>query len=197
MTQWNGTAFNSGETYFTWNSGPGVAAGSVVRLSAFASGAPLASAGAISRVSVTGNTGGGLGQTAETLYLYEGASATSPTRFITVLTSGDLTATSGSLQGTGLAVSSNALQLGYLLASQAARDAKAAGLDIIIWTLERSGILADGNNGFYHQTFDSAIKREGGLYCVIDVLAQDVGILGVFSDWAAPVTFYANCMGLK
>ncbi len=86
---------------------------------------------------------------------------------------------------------------GNLLPSQAARDAKAAGLDIITWTLERSGILADGNNGFYYQTFDTAIKREGDLYRVIDVLAKDVGILGVFSDWAAPVTFYANCMGLK
>ena len=28
-------------------------------------------------------------------------------------------------------------------------------------------------------------------------LSYVVGILGVFSDWAAPVTFYANCMGLK
>jgi glycerophosphoryl diester phosphodiesterase len=86
---------------------------------------------------------------------------------------------------------------GNLLASQAARDAKAAGLDIITWTLERSGILADGNNGFYYQSFDSAITREGDLYRVIDVLAKDVGIIGVFSDWAAPVTFYANCIGLK
>ena len=86
---------------------------------------------------------------------------------------------------------------GNLRASQAALDAKAAGLDLITWTLERSGILADGNNGFYFQTFDSAIKREGDLYRVIDVLAQDVGVLGIFSDWPAPVTFYANCMGLK
>jgi len=85
---------------------------------------------------------------------------------------------------------------GNLLASQAARDAKAAGLDIITWTLERSGLLADGNNGFYYQTFDSAIQREGDLYRVLDVLAKDVGVLGVFSDWAAPVTFYANCMNL-
>jgi len=29
------------------------------------------------------------------------------------------------------------------------------------------------------------------------VLAQDVGVLGIFSDWPAPVTFYAYCMGLK
>ena len=86
---------------------------------------------------------------------------------------------------------------GKLRASQAALDAKAAGLALITWSLERSGILADGNNGFYFQTFDSAIKREGDLYRVIDVLAQDVGVLGIFSDWPAPVTFYANCMGLK
>ena len=84
-----------------------------------------------------------------------------------------------------------------IVPSQAARDAKAAGLDLITWTLERSGILADGNNGFYYQTIDPAIKREGDLYKVIDVLARQVGILGVFSDWAAPVTYYANCMGLK
>ena len=84
-----------------------------------------------------------------------------------------------------------------IVPSQAARDAKVAGLDLITWTLERSGILADGNNGFYYQTIDPAIKREGDLYKVIDVLARQVGILGVFSDWAAPVTYYANCMGIK
>jgi glycerophosphoryl diester phosphodiesterase len=84
-----------------------------------------------------------------------------------------------------------------IVPSQAARDAKAAGLDIITWTLERSGVLADGNNGFYYQTFDSAIRREGDVMRVIDVLAREVGVLGIFSDWAAPVTYYANCMGLK
>ena len=68
---------------------------------------------------------------------------------------------------------------------------------MITWTLERSGILADGGNGFYYQTIDQAIMREGDLYKVIDALARDVGVLGVFSDWAAPVTYYANCMGLK
>src|SRR5262249_53860390 len=86
---------------------------------------------------------------------------------------------------------------GDIVASEHARFAKRAGLDLITWTLERSGILADGNNGFYYQTIDAAIDREGDLYEVIDTLAQDVGILGVFSDWAAPVTFYASCMGLK
>jgi glycerophosphoryl diester phosphodiesterase len=84
-----------------------------------------------------------------------------------------------------------------IVASQAARNAKAAGLDIITWTLERSGILADGDNGFYYQTFDSAISREGDVMRVIHALAQDVGVRGIFADWAAPVTYYANCMGLR
>jgi glycerophosphoryl diester phosphodiesterase len=86
---------------------------------------------------------------------------------------------------------------GNILPSQYARNAKAAGLDIITWTLERSGILADGGNGFYYQSFDTAIQREGDMMQVLDVLAGQVGVLGVFSDWPATTTFYANCMGLK
>jgi glycerophosphoryl diester phosphodiesterase len=76
-------------------------------------------------------------------------------------------------------------------------DAKAAGLDIITWTLERSGILADGANGFYYQSIDSAIEREGDMFTVLDVLARQVGVIGVFTDWPATVTYYANCTGLE
>jgi glycerophosphoryl diester phosphodiesterase len=86
---------------------------------------------------------------------------------------------------------------GRIVPSQAARDAKLAGLDLITWTLERSGILADGNNGFYYQTIDSAIRREGDVMTVIDVLARQVGVLGIFSDWPATTTFYANCANLR
>ena len=84
-----------------------------------------------------------------------------------------------------------------IIPSDYARNAKAAGLDIITWTLERSGILGDGDNGFYFQTFDSAITRDGDLMRVLDVLAREVGIRGVFADWPAAVTYYANCTGLK
>ncbi|MEK8034720.1 glycerophosphodiester phosphodiesterase family protein [Ideonella sp. DXS29W] len=83
-----------------------------------------------------------------------------------------------------------------IVPSQAAKDAKAAGLGLITWSLERSGILADGNNGSYYQTIDAAIHREGDVLRVIDVLAQDVGVMGIFSDWPATVSFYANCKGL-
>ena len=86
---------------------------------------------------------------------------------------------------------------GNIVPSRYAMDAKAADLDIITWTLERSGILADGNNGFYYQSFDSAIKKEGDMMRVLDVLSKQVGIIGIFSDWPATVTFYANCVGRK
>ncbi|UJW83226.1 glycerophosphodiester phosphodiesterase family protein [Hydrogenophaga sp. SL48] len=86
---------------------------------------------------------------------------------------------------------------GKIVPSQAARDAKAAGLGLITWSLERAGILADGNNGFYYQTVDSALTSEGEMLRVLDVLAKDVGVMGVFSDWPATTTFYANCAGLR
>lgn len=86
---------------------------------------------------------------------------------------------------------------GRIVPSAYAHNARAAGLGIITWTLERSGILADGNNGYYYQTIDPAIQREGDMMTVFDVLAKAVGILGIFSDWPATVTYYANCMNLK
>jgi glycerophosphoryl diester phosphodiesterase len=86
---------------------------------------------------------------------------------------------------------------GKIVPSQYALDAKAAGLDIITWTLERSGILADGDGGWYYQTVNAALNNEGDTMEALHVLAQDVGVLGVFSDWPATVTYYANCMGLK
>ena len=86
---------------------------------------------------------------------------------------------------------------GKIVPSQYALDAKAAGLDIITWTLERSGILADGDGGWYYLTTNSTLKKEGDTMEVLHVLAKDVGIRGIFSDWPATVTYYANCMGLK
>ena len=86
---------------------------------------------------------------------------------------------------------------GAIVPSQYALDAKASGLDIITWTLERSGILADGNGDWYYQSINPALNKEGDTMEVLNVLAKDVGIRGIFSDWPATVTYYANCMGLK
>ncbi|MCD2451897.1 glycerophosphodiester phosphodiesterase [Methylicorpusculum oleiharenae] len=83
-----------------------------------------------------------------------------------------------------------------IVPSEYARAAKAAGLDIITWTIERSGLLKNGG-GYYYQSITDGIKTDGDMLVVLDVLAQDVGIMGIFSDWPATVTYYANCMNLK
>ncbi|WP_298836235.1 glycerophosphodiester phosphodiesterase family protein [uncultured Roseobacter sp.] len=88
-----------------------------------------------------------------------------------------------------------ALEDGRIVPSAYAKDAQAAGLKIITWTLERSGPL-DAGGGWYFQTVSDAIENDGAYFQVLDVLAQDVGVVGVFSDWPATVTYYANCMGL-
>lgn len=38
------------------------------------------------------------------------------------------------------------------------------------------------------------MSKDSDMYKVLDVLARQVGILGIFSDWPATVTYYANCM---
>jgi glycerophosphoryl diester phosphodiesterase len=89
-----------------------------------------------------------------------------------------------------------ALDRDNIVPSVYAKAAKNAGLDIITWTLERSGFLKDGG-GFYYQSVTDVIDNDGDAYVVLDILAQDVGILGIFSDWPATVTYYGNCMSLK
>ncbi len=81
---------------------------------------------------------------------------------------------------------------GDIIPSQYAQTAKAAGLKLIAWTLERSGPIASGQN-WYYQTIQAAIDNEGDVLTVLDVLVQQVGVVGVFSDWPATTTYYAHC----
>jgi glycerophosphoryl diester phosphodiesterase len=85
---------------------------------------------------------------------------------------------------------------GEIVPSDYATAAKAAGLDLIGWSLERDGPLTKGG-GFYHRSVKSAIDRDGDTLTVLDVLAQQVGVRAMFSDWPATTTFYASCMGMK
>ena len=83
-----------------------------------------------------------------------------------------------------------------IIPSEYAKAAKVAGLNIITWTLERDGPLVNGG-AWYHQSIKGAINNDGQTFEVLDILAQQVGVKGVFSDWPATVTYYANCMGLQ
>ncbi|WP_341217921.1 glycerophosphodiester phosphodiesterase family protein [Neptunomonas phycophila] len=91
-----------------------------------------------------------------------------------------------------------------IVPSTYAKAAKDAGLKIIAWSLERSGQLTEGG-GWYYSSLNTinpntqvnnpiAINNEGDVMTLVDVLAQDVGVIGIFSDWPATVTYYASCM---
>ena len=83
-----------------------------------------------------------------------------------------------------------------IVPSEYAKAAKAAGLDLIGWSLERDGPLNKGG-AFYHSSIKAAIDRDGDTLTVLDVLAKQVGVRGMFSDWPGTTTFYASCMGMK
>ena len=66
---------------------------------------------------------------------------------------------------------------------------------------ERSGRIAEdvrgGGDAFYYQTTLDALANDGDILTTIDVLARQVGIIGLFSDWPGTTTYYANCVGLE
>ena len=89
---------------------------------------------------------------------------------------------------------------GDIVPSEYAKNARAAGLDIISWSLERSGRIEEDvrpeEGAYYFDTTIEALEGDGDILRTVDVLAQDVGVIGLFSDWPATTTFYANCLGL-
>jgi glycerophosphoryl diester phosphodiesterase len=95
-----------------------------------------------------------------------------------------------------LAVDAN----GNIVPSPLATNLKAAGFDIITWTFERSDLRGGASKAGYYYDFDPqgrAIKTDSDMYKALDVLARNIRVLGIFSDWPATVTYYANCMGIK
>jgi glycerophosphoryl diester phosphodiesterase len=88
---------------------------------------------------------------------------------------------------------------GRIMPSRLAKDLKAWGFDIITWTFERADLRHGASQAGFYYDFDPqgrAIKTDGDMYKALDVLAHEVKILGIFSDWPATVTYYANCVRL-
>ena len=86
---------------------------------------------------------------------------------------------------------------GNIVPSDYAKLIKSMGFDIITWTFERSDLRRGAGPAGFYWLFDPnnvAIKKDSDMYKALDVLARQVGILGIFSDWPATVTYYANCM---
>jgi glycerophosphoryl diester phosphodiesterase len=85
---------------------------------------------------------------------------------------------------------------GEMVPSAYAKSAKEAGLKLITWTLERSGPLT-GGGGWYFQSVKDVTDTDADYFTLLHTLHEQVGIEGIFSDWPATVTYYANCMGIE
>ncbi len=85
---------------------------------------------------------------------------------------------------------------GKITPSIYAKQAKAADINIIAWTAERSGSLKNGG-GWYYQSISNLINNDGDVMNLLHTLHKDVGIKGLFSDWPVTTTYYANCFGLN
>lgn len=81
---------------------------------------------------------------------------------------------------------------GQVVPSEYARYAKEAGLEIITWTLERSGPMHQGG-GWYFQSIEQLTDGDAMVMQLLDALANEVGVLGVFSDWPATTSFFSHC----
>lgn len=87
-----------------------------------------------------------------------------------------------------------------LVPSQYAEEIKGAGLDIITWSFERADLRRGAAFGGFYAAYDpqgKVVKKDSDMYLALDVLAQQVGVIGVFSDWPATVSYYSSCMGLE
>jgi glycerophosphoryl diester phosphodiesterase len=93
---------------------------------------------------------------------------------------------------------------GEIEASAYARAAQAAGLELMTWTLERSGSLADGG-GWYYQTLNGLnplpgsdgpglIGSESDQLRLTAFLFEEIGVTGIFTDWAATTALVDRCL---
>ena len=87
-----------------------------------------------------------------------------------------------------------------LVPSQYAEEIRAAGLDIITWSFERADLRRGAAFGGFYAAYDpqgKVVKTDSDMYLALDALAQQVGVIGVFSDWPGTVSYYASCLGLE
>lgn len=77
--------------------------------------------------------------------------------------------------------------------SDYAASAQEHGLQLIAWTLERSPPGLTGEDVWYWQSLQNNTLDDGDKFGLLWTLYWS-GVIGVFSDWPATVTYFANCL---
>ena len=85
------------------------------------------------------------------------------------------------------------------VASDYAIQARAAGLELIAWSAERSGRMREEvkryDGAFYYDSIHPGISDDGAVMAILHALNSQVGVRGVFSDWPGTTSYYASCLG--
>src|SRR5262245_40456965 len=105
--EWTGSAFNAGESRWSWTATTNIAAGTVVTMDSLASGTATSNLGTIA---FSDSTVRDIGITDEIVYAYIGT-PTAPTAFLAAIANDALTASGATLNGTGLEAGKTALTL--------------------------------------------------------------------------------------
>lgn len=89
---------------------------------------------------------------------------------------------------------------GKIVASDFATLIKERDLHIITWTLGRTAgpLEKSESTDYYWQTLQGQGLNltAGSRFELLDALYEEVGIKGMFDDWPAVTTFYANCKNI-
>ena len=155
--EWQGTAFNTGESSFSLTATADVGAGSIVTLSNIGSGTLTVNTGSTAFV-VSANRG--LSGSDEIVYAYIGTDENTPTSFLSAVA--NLSLTSGAvLTNTGLTVGSNALQFGV-------------GIDVAAFTGSRGDQADFASYASILNTAGNWITQDGSGDQDKDTVAPDV-----------------------
>ncbi len=179
--EWDGTAFNTGESYLQWVSGAStIPAGTVIRFLSTDLATLSSSVGTLSRATVTGSSNYGFSQSGETVYAYVADSVTSAPTFLSAIATVSFDATNGLLTNTGLTIGAGALQTGLATgsdfaeytASRSNQTTFAAYLPLVSnianWT--------DGGDGSYATTVPNTTAFTLGSAATSTLAINDVSI---------------------
>src|SRR5262245_27320183 len=106
--EWNGSAFNGGESAWSWTATGDVPAGTIVTIDNIGTGTVSSNLGSVAFVEATNR---GVANSDEIIYAFVGSSATAPTAFLAAIANDTFTNGGGTLTGTGLTAGVNAIEL--------------------------------------------------------------------------------------
>jgi len=170
--EWSGTAFNTGESAWSWSTTVDVPAGTVIRIDNIGGALATditASAGTATFVDASNR---GLSSGDEIVYAFVGTNATTPSTFLTAFASNSLTS-GASLDGTGLTAGVNAMSFGV-----------ASGADIAAFNGARNDQASFAGYASIINNPANWIFQDGSGDQSIDTIAPDVP----FSSTAFTVT---------